>query len=426
MKPDVLIIGGGLAGLTCANILTQQGISNLIVEADDDVGGRARTDRLDGFLLDRGFQVFSTAYPEAKRLLNYDALRLRTFYPGALVRFDGQFHHIADPYRHPIHAVGSLLNPIGTMKDKMRVGLWRHRVCTGSVQDLLQKSETTTMDHLNALGFSQSIINRFFRPFFGGVFMDQELTTSSRLADFAFRMFAMGDIALPKEGIGALATQLAHNLPDGHIRTCCKVVKIQGTTTTLESGETISAQRVIIATEGSSATQLAPEYSSRSSRQTTCVYFHAPEPPTLGPYLILNGETHGVINSMCLLTEVTRSYAPPNQHLVAVTTYENSNANKSTMEDAVRRQLAEWFGKQVSDWRYIRTYHIQHAQPSQYPPFNPANLSDSKLRDGLFICGDHRSTATFDGAIGSGRRTAEAVINDLTVSPIAPFENIKT
>ncbi|WP_454062899.1 NAD(P)/FAD-dependent oxidoreductase [Candidatus Nitrospira salsa] len=413
MTPDVVIIGGGLAGLSCANTLTQQGITNNILEAADEVGGRARTDRLDGFLLDRGFQVFSTAYPEAKRILKYDALKLHTFYPGALVRFDGQFHRIADPYRHPLHALQSVLNPIGTMKDKVRVATWRHQVLKDPLQELLSRPETSTIDHLQSMGFSQSIINRFFRPFLGGVFMDQELTTSSRMADFVFRMFASGDSALPEEGMGALAQQLAHNLQSEQIQLRKKVVKVQGTTVTLESGETLPARRVVIATERSAATQLAPEVPPHLFRGTTCLYFHAPEPPLNGPHLILNGETRGVINSLYLPTEVTRSYAPPGQHLISITTNENSLSDKMTIKEAVQNHLIEWFGTQVHTWQHIKTYFIQSAQSVQTPPFYPGTIASSKIRDGLYICGDHRSTATIDGAIGSGRRTAEEIASEI-------------
>lgn len=426
MTPDVLIIGGGLAGLSCANTLTQQGITNIILEADVEVGGRARTDHHDGFLLDRGFQVFSTAYPEAKRILNYGSLKLHTFYPGALVRFDGGFHRIADPYRHPLHALQSLSNPIGTLRDKIRVAAWRRRVLSGATQDLFKYSETSTMNHLRSIGFSPIMIDRFFRPFLGGVFMDQELTTSSRMADFVFRMFAMGDIALPEEGMGALAKQLAHNLPDGHIRTHSKVMKIQGTTAILESGETIRGQHVVIATEGSVATLLAPDYVPRPSRHTTCLYFSATVPPLNGPYLILNGETRGVINSLCLPTEVTRSYAPPDQHLISITTNEDSLRDTMTIKETVQNHLIEWFGTQVHTWRHIKTYFVQNAQSVQTPPFYPDTIASSKIRDGLYICGDHRSTATINGAIGSGRRTAQEIIDELMTAPTKRLRNATT
>ncbi len=411
MTTDVLIVGAGLAGLSCASTLTRAGISSLILEADDDVGGRARTDQLDGFLLDRGFQVFSTAYPEAKHILNYDSLKLHNFYPGALVRFEDRFHRASDPFRYPLHAIQSSMNPIGTLVDKFKIVAWRRRVLTGLVGDLFQKTETTTMTHLQSMGFSQVMIDRFFRPFLGGVFMDQSLRTSSHMADFMFRMFASGDIAIPENGIGALAQQLAQRLNAEQIRTGEKVVNIKGTTITLASGETLTARHVVIATEGPTATQLVPQLETRPYHQTTCLYFSTSEPPRTGPYLILNGETNGIVNSLCVLTQVSPSYAPPGQHLVSVTTGENSMSDKGNIQAAVRSQLMQWFGKLVNNWKHLRTYYLVQAQPDQSPPLRSTKQMNPKIGEGLSLCGDYCATATFDGAIGSGRRAAEEIMS---------------
>ncbi len=414
MKTDVLIIGAGLAGLSCANTLTHAGISNLIVEADDGVGGRARTDRVNGFLLDRGFQVFLTAYPEAKQALNFDALNLQSFYPGAMVRFNGHFHHMSDPFRHPFQAIRSLTSPIGTLADKVRMAAWRQHVSTSSIEEIFQKPDSSTMQYLLSMRFSQTMIDRFLRPFLGGVFMDQTLNTSSRATDFLFKMFASGDTTLPEQGIGALAQQLAHKLQPDQIRTSEKAIKIQGTTVTLESGELLTARHVVVATEETGVKHLVPDFVARPTLQTNCLYFCMSELPLAGPYLILNGGQDGIINSMCFLTEVAHTYAPSGKHLLSVTTRENANHANTSMEETVRSQLVNWFGSQVKNWQHLRTYRLLNAQPALSPPFVLNNLSPSKIRAGLYMCGDHRSTATFNGAIGSGRETAQEIINELT------------
>ncbi len=414
MITDVLIVGAGLAGLSCANTLTHAGISTLVVEADDDVGGRARTDKFDGFLLDRGFQVFPTAYPETKQALNYDALNLQSFHSGALIWLNGRFHHISDPFRHPLQAIHSLTGPIGTLADKVRIATWRRRVSTRSIKEIFQKPESSTMQYLLSMGFSQTMIDGFLRPFLGGVFMDQTLSTSSRATDFMFQMFASGDTTLPEQGIGGLAQQLAQNLQRDQIRTGEKVIKIQGTTVTLESGEMLTAQHVVVAAEETAVPQFVPDFVARPTLQTNCLYFCMTELPLAGPYLILNGGHDGIINSMCFLTEVARTYAPSGQHLLSVTTRENENHGNTCMEETVRSQLANWFGSQVKNWRHLRTYRLPKAQPNQSPPFPSSNFSRSQLRTGLYLCGDHCSTATFNGAIGSGRETAQEIINELT------------
>lgn len=187
---QVIIVGAGLAGLACARTLHQAGLPFLLLEAADGLGGRVRTDRVEGFLLDRGFQVLQTAYPEAKRVLDYRALDLRAFAPGALVYFDGRLHRVADPWRQPQYLPATLLSPIGTLADKLRVARLRWRACRGGVDELFRRPETTTWEALRGQGFSASIIERFFRPFFSGVFFDRELAATSRMFEFVFRMLA--------------------------------------------------------------------------------------------------------------------------------------------------------------------------------------------------------------------------------------------
>src|SRR5215210_6304108 len=191
----VIVVGAGLAGLACARELVRAGRSVEILEASDGIGGRVRTDTVDGFLLDRGFQVLLTAYPEARGQLNYAALGLRLFYPGALIRYHGRFYRLADPFRRPADALGSLFNPIGSPADKLRILALRRRAAAGSIDRLFERPETSTMQALTRLDFSNAIIERFFQPFLGGIFLGRELSTTSRMLEFVIRMFAEGNAA---------------------------------------------------------------------------------------------------------------------------------------------------------------------------------------------------------------------------------------
>src|SRR4051794_30875830 len=168
---DVIVAGGGLAGLACARFLHQRGLDVKLLEASDAVGGRVRTDSVDGFLLDRGFQVLLTAYPEARRLLNYQSLKLRTFSPGALIRMDGKFHRISDPFRQPWTLPATHFSAVGNLKDKLRIARLRRHVLAGSIDEIFQRPETSSLDALLEFGFSDRIIGSFFRPFFGGIFL---------------------------------------------------------------------------------------------------------------------------------------------------------------------------------------------------------------------------------------------------------------
>jgi phytoene dehydrogenase-like protein len=413
MSPDadVLIIGGGLAGLCCALRLQQGGLSFQVLEASDGVGGRVRTDKVEGFLLDRGFQVLLTAYPEARRVLDYDALGLRPFYPGALIRYGGRSHRFADPWRHPIDGIMGLFSAIGTVSDKLKIRKLRKQVLTGSLQDLYDRPENTTLQALRNLGFSENMIGCFFKPFIGGVFFDPNLGVSSRMFEFGFRMFSMGDTALPSSGMGAIPEQIAARLPVGTVRTGARVESIQEDGVTLRSGEKIRSQAVVLATEGPETARLLGDQERPDSRSVTCVYFAADEPPFSEPLLVLNGEGKGPVNSLCCPSSVAPNYAPKGKSLVSVTIIGNPDQGDQQVETAVRTQLTEWFGLSVKEWRYLRICRIPHALPMQVPPvFDPAQRR-AQIRPGLFVCGEYQNVASIQWAMVSGRLAAEAVMD---------------
>ncbi len=409
MNADVLIIGAGLAGLSCAKTLADHGIDFLLLEAAAEVGGRIGSDHLDGFILDRGFQVLSTAYPEAKRLLDYPSLELHHFFPGAVIRCLGKWHRMPDPYRHPFQSLQALFTPIGTLSDKIRMAAFRHRARSGNLNDLFQRPETTTFQHLKNVGFSSSMIERFFRPFLGGVFLDPELQTSSRMTEFVFRMFASGDISLPARGMGAIPRQLMSGLPAERIRTQTRVVSIQKTSVTLQSGESLSARAIVLATDGPAATRLVPGLKTSPYHRVTCLYYGAPEPPFSGPFLLLNGEGTGPINNLCVLTQIVPTYSRTKNQLISVSVLNHADPSKEDLATRVRQQLREWFGSSVEDWQPIRAYHITAAQPVQVPPFPNPFSRQTHVQNGVFVCGDCCATGTIDGALLSGRRAAEDI-----------------
>jgi phytoene dehydrogenase-like protein len=308
-KPDVIVIGAGLAGLCCALRLQQGGLSVSVLEASDGVGGRVRTDRVEGFLLDRGFQVLLTGYPEAQRVLDYQALGLHSFYPGALVRFGGRFERVADPWRRPLDAGKTLLSSIGTLTDKLHVSRLRARILAGSLEDLFLRPETTALEALRKAGFSEKMIDRFFRPFLGGIFFDPELGFSSRMFEFIFRMIAQGDTALPAGGMGSIPEQIASHLFPGALRLCTRVDSLAREGVTLASGERITSRVLVIATEGTEAARLLGE-KQPASRPTTTQYFAAEKSPLSEPVLVLNGEGKGPVNSLCVSSVIAPSYAP--------------------------------------------------------------------------------------------------------------------
>lgn len=412
MKNDVLIVGAGLAGLCCARQLQQRGAQVLLLEAADGVGGRIRTDLVDGFRLDRGFQVFLTSYPAAQRLLDYQALHLKSFLPGALVRHGEAFHALTDPWRRPAAALGSVFSPIGSLVDKLRIAGLRGRSLRGSLEERFRDTETTTLAMLQGAGFSTAMIDRFFRPFLGGIFLDAELQTSSRMFDFVFRMFSLGSASLPAEGMEAIPRQLASGLPPDKIRLGARAVSVQPRLVKLDTGEELKACSVVVAADGPAAAQLLGKAVSTPAGQgVTCLYFSAQRPPIEQPVLVLNGEGHGPVNNVCVPTIVAPSYGPADRSLVSATVLGIAK-DLDRLQAEVRQQLGGWFGAEVMDWHHLRTYRIPYALPRQFPPALSVAERPVRVQPGLYVCGDHRDNASIQGAMVSGRRAAEAVLED--------------
>lgn len=410
---DVVIIGAGLAGLGCARSLQQAGVPFLMLEAADGVGGRVRTDRVAGFLLDRGFQVLQTAYPEARRVLDYPALDLKPFYPGALVYYEGRLHRVGDPRRRPRDLWPTVLSPVGTFADKLRVARLRWRVSRGSVEDLFSKPETSTLAALKGQGFSDTMIERFFRPFFSGVFFDRELASSSRMFEFVFRMLAQGDTALPAGGIGAIPAQLAEALPPGSIRTDAPVAKVEEGKVILASGEEVPARMVVIATDGSETARLLGEVKPFATVDCASLYFAAARPPVAEPILVLDGENSGPVTNLAAVSNVAPSYAPPGSSLMQATVVGNPDMADPDLEARCREQLTRWFGPQVGDWRLLRIYRLTRALPDQRPPTPHPGNQPVQIKPWLFVGGEHQSLSSIHWALASGRRAAAAVIRNL-------------
>lgn len=405
----VVVVGAGLAGLAAARTLHRAGHPVIVYEAADGVGGRVRTDVVDGFQLDRGFQVLLTDYPEARTQLDLDALDLHHFDPGALVWTGRRFGRVGDPLRSPTTLPASVTAPIGTIADKLRILRLRQRLVGADARELLRSEDGSTIDHLRYLGFSPRAIARFFRPLFGGILLDPDLGTSRRLFDVIFRSLARGGSAVPARGMGALPAQLAAALPPGtvHLNRPVEVVDPHGAT--LEGGERIEAAAVVVAAEGPAAARLVPDLEVAPGRAVSCVYFAAPAAPIPARLVVLDGVGNGPVLNLAVMSNVAPDYAPTGRALIAAAC--PGSFDDGLVDDA-RRQIRTWFGTQVDAWEHLRTYHIPYGQPDQRPPFAPKR--SNHLADGLWVCGDHRDTGSIQGALFSGRRTADDLLASLT------------
>jgi len=396
-----------MAGLACAVQLHRAGQEVRIFEASDTVGGRVRTDIVDGFLLDRGFQVYLDRYPETGKLLDLEALDLKAFEPGALIYRDGRLHRLMDVFRRPANAWSSVTAPVGSLADKLRVGLMRMKILNSSFEAIAVREDRSTATYLRDCGFSEAIIDRFFRSFYGGIFLERALRTSSRMFEFTFKLFGQGSATVPAQGMGEIPKQLAALLPDGSIQLNQAVQAVGIDSITLESGERIQGCATVVATDGSAAHALLPELEGPAPewRSVTTLYFAADRSPIREAIICLNGSGSGTVNNVCVISDAAPCYAPEGQSLLSVSVLGLVEADD--LVEQVRSELLEWFGPEVSSWRHLRTDHIRRGLPEQLPNGSAPN---SIHQAGVWVCGDHLSSASIEGAVVSGKQTAAAIL----------------
>jgi phytoene dehydrogenase-like protein len=410
---DVVIVGAGAAGLACARVADAAGLDVVVLDAADAVGGRVRTDvHEDGFLLDRGFQVLLSAYPAVRALVDLERLGVRAFAPGALVRVDDGFCTVADPRRAPGTVARTLRAPIGTPLDKLRIARLQLRLALTSVDDLLRAPETTTDEALRAEGFSTTMRERFFRPFLGGVTLDDDLQTSSRLFHFVMRTFAAGDIVLPTGGMGALMAAVAAPLPPGRVRLRTRVAAVGPDVVRLVHGGELRARHVVVATDGAAAAALLDDVASPAVRDTTCVYFATPAPVVDGPWLVLGGERRAgaLLHHAAVLSNVAPTYAPAGQSLVSASVLGIPDLDDDDLVTALRDELVAWFGARAAAARALRVYRVRGALPVFTPPTTSPVAPPRRSSHGVWVAGDHCSMPSLQGALARGMDVGRDVV----------------
>ena len=409
---DVVIVGAGMAGLVCAADLTRAGVEVTVVEASDGIGGRVRTDQVDGFRLDRGFQILLTAYPQVKQRIDLARLELGEFAAGAVIRTPQGTSRVSNPLARPQDILATLRTPVATPRDKLRIARLVLDVRGRPAKELLRRPDVSTGERLASIGFSPTFVNSFWRPFFSGIQLDPDLEVSSRRFDITLRMLVAGATGLPRAGIGAIPAQIAGAIPEPAIRLNAPVQTVGPGVVTLESGERLSARTVVIATDGPAAHRLmGAAVPDPGSRPVAACWFSLPAPPAPGPFLMLDGVSGGPAKNVVVMSEVQPSYAPPGRALV-VAAVPGAGALAPDLAARVSVQLSRWFDVGAGELELLRTDVIPHGQPLQRPPLPIKRRVD--FRHGMFVCGDHRDTASLQGAMFSGERTAQSVLRHLS------------
>ena len=414
---DVVVVGAGVAGLECARTLHAHGLAVRVVEASDGVGGRVRSDRFDGFTVDRGFQLLNPAYPAVRARVDVGALDLRPLLPGVAVRRDAGLALLADPRRAP-RLLGPTLRS-GYVRPLELVALARWAApALGSARRLVDGPDETLARSLDRTRVDGAIRREVLAPFLAGVLAEDDGTTSAAFARLLVRMFLLGTPGVPAGGMAQLPAQLARDLPDVVLGTRVETVERTGgeggasAVRVRTDDGTVEARAVVVATDAVTAEALVGVRAPAMKGLATH-WYATDEAPRADAAIVVDGRRQGghrpgpVVNA-AVMSNAAPSYAPPGQHLVQVTCLLDAGpAADPPAEPDVRRQAGEMFGVSTSTWREIARHLVPGALPAQPAPLVARQEVD--LGGGVFVCGDHRDTASLQGALVSGARTADAV-----------------
>lgn len=404
---EVVIVGAGIAGLSCAIDACAAGLDVVVLEANDSVGGRIRTDHVDGFLLDHGFQLLNPAYPALHDFVDLEALHLRAFGAGVVVASQGSSHVLADPRRSWSDIRSALSSVTGGGLEKAKFAAYVAEAALRSPASIKARADIpygTAWDHAGVNGRLRTTV---LEPFLAGVLGEDEQQSSRVFVDLLLRTFARGSPSVPALGMQMLPAQLAERLLPGVVRVGMRVTSVREAMVSTEDGQDFGARAVVVAADPATASDLLG-LPGPTMRALTTIYHKAMNSPATRPLLHLDGDRTGPVVNSAVISDVAPAYAE-NGALIASTVL-GAHDDAETLA-AVMRQLTGIYGTATDDWEHVATYAIENALVAMPPGVDFRQPVD--LGGGMFVCGDHRDTASIQGAIVSGRRTAQAVTRSL-------------
>ena len=406
---NVYIIGGGISGLIAAKILEEFGFAPTILEGSDRLGGRVKTDVVDGYQLDHGFQVLLSNYPAAMKHLDFDRLELQEFKSGAAIYKKGNLSYIGDPMRDSSVLLTTLFSRVGTLKDKWRIFCLQNDLKKKSVEKIFNTKEQTTLQYLKDYGFSPKIIKNFFKPFFSGIFLEEELVTSSRMFEFVFKMFAEGLAVLPKKGIEAIPQQLAGQLSKTKIKLNTKVKRVSDTVITLEDGSEITSEYTIIATE---ASPLISNLKNQQIDWKSCdaLYFTTPKRKIEKSFIGLIANADALINNIFYHTSVDTEQRG-NDELLSVTVVKEHQLSEEELVAQVKEELKRECG--IKKVTFLKRFQISKALPKLDNLQYEVSPSETQLKERIFLAGDVQLNGSLNAAMLSGENAALGLVQVL-------------
>jgi hypothetical protein len=401
-KTDIVIIGAGIAGLACAMKLKKNNRNFIIIEQSDRVGGRVGSIKENEYIFDLGFQVYNTEYYETNSLLNLKELKLKVFKPGASIYNGRRFEILSDPFRDPSTILETFFSGMTTFKDKIKILTLKRALSSYCISED-QSEDMTTLKYLELYGFSNKIINGFFKPFFSGIFLENQLETSSKFFKNVFSNFNKGYAAVPVNGMQAIPDQMVKNLNPHNLLLGNKVIEAKNPEKiVLENNEIIEAKYMVL-TGGSNSlvnNHIVEFNSVRTFYFSSRVKVKHPKYINLFPY-------DSLINNIAILSSVAENYSPEGNTLFSITIIE-SDLSKSELIDIIQDKLSTYYGDEKSNYIFMKEINIKQATIKQKTGYFDLKIEDKK---NILFAGDYTTYGSIEGAVVSGIKTAEKLIS---------------
>ena len=405
----IYIVGAGVSGLVAAQVLENKGYHPIILEASDRAGGRVKTDIKKGFQLDHGFQVLLSSYPAAQKYLDFKALKLQKLKPGAVIFKKGKQQIIGDPLRDISALFSTLFSGIGTLSDKFKIFQLNLKLKNKSIEAIFSSNEISTKAYLQEFGFSSQIIAQFFTPFFTGIFLENELTTSSRMFEFVFKMFGEGLAVLPKGGMEEISKQLVSNLKNTTFQYNTQVTSVSDEEIILHTEDKLVSTATIIATDASKLVKNAP---SKNLTWKSCqtLYFTANKRVIEKPMIGLVSKEDSLINNIFYHTSVA-THSNNTEELLSVTVVKEHQLSEEQLIATVTKQLKEEC--HIDTITFLEIYNIKRALPDLKDIKYEVTPSETQLSSGIFLAGDVQLNGSLNAAMIAGEKAALQVIASL-------------
>lgn len=391
---DVIVVGAGLAGLVCARALRARGLRPVVLETERQVGGRATSEEVDGFVVERGFQVLNPAYPHLRATGVLEQLGMNAFPRAVRVRHDGRLDELVDPTRHPT-----------ALPRDLRTGLVGPRdVAAARFATSLVGADRRRGDAFDAAGFTGPLRHKVVDPFLAGVVCEDEGSTSARFTAWLASMFLLGTPGLPTGGMRRLGEALAGGLD---VRLGHPVTAIDTDAGRVETPHGSFTGRAVVLAAGPVSTAELARQGRPSTHPTTTWWFATHQAPSPSGAIHVDAERRGPIVTTAVVSHTARDHAPAGQHLVAALTLADGDVD----EQAVRAHASHIYGTGTEAWRTLAVHHIPHSLPAVAPgQFARGRIG---FQGEAVLCGDQFGNASIDGALGSGQAAAAEVARRL-------------